>query len=139
MAVMEIVWPLIGACIGGVCAVVASLLAVKRVSLDLEANEIRRQRVLCLVSLCGLRFVMSNELPYSEYDRQLMYELNKVSSLWAHDQNVMKSYRDYFSNPSKNNFVTFLKAISATTELPLDNLADSDLKDVFIRKPPPRQ
>ena len=136
---MEIVWPLIGACIGGACAIVASILAVKKISSDLEANEIRRQRVLCLVSLCGLRFVMSNKLPYSEYDRQLMYELNKVSSLWAHDQNVMKSYRDYFSDKSATSFVKLLKAISATTKLPLDNLADSDLEDVFIKEPPPRQ
>ena len=79
---------------------------------------------------------MSNKLPYSEYDRQLMYELNKVSSLWAHDQNVMKSYRDYFSDKSAASFVKLLKAISATTELPLDNLADSDLEDVFIRELP---
>ena len=133
---IEAVCALIGACIGGACAIFASRSAVKSVSSDLEANEIRRQRVLCLVSLCGLRFVMSNKLPYSEYDRQLMYELNKVSSLWAHDQNVMKSYRDYFSDKSAASFVKLLKAISATTELPLDNLADSDLEDVFIRELP---
>ena len=82
---------------------------------------------------------MSDGLPHTEYDQKLMYELNKVSSLWAQDQNVMIFYRDYFANPTAENFVKLLKAISPTTELALDKLADSDLENVFIKTPPPRQ
>ncbi len=107
--------------------------AVKMTSQDLEAAEIRRQKVGCLVALAGLRFTISNNpLVPDEYKSRFMYEMNKIPSLWADDPEVMKNLRDFHAENNNDRFVLLLRNLGRTTKISTEKLSDADFKTVSL-------
>jgi len=124
---------LLGALIGGSFTAWSAIKAVKMTSQDLESAEIRRQKVECLVSLSGLRFVIGKDLSVSdEYKSKFMYQMNKIPSLWADDSEVMKNLRDFHSENNNDRFVVLLKSLGHTTKIKTEKLSDADLRTVSI-------
>ena len=61
--------------IGGALAFFGAILAVKLGVKDLEATELRRQKLDCIVNLYGLRYVLSPEPVQRDEDRtRFMFE-----------------------------------------------------------------
>jgi hypothetical protein len=119
---------LAGAIIGGVLAMWGAMKAVEKTSRDLEVAEARKERINCLVALSGLRFTITHEpvLPV-EWQARLMYELNKIPTLWSGDDKALNSLQRYLDNASAENFVNLLRLLSKTTKLNLENVRDADL------------
>jgi hypothetical protein len=127
-AVVSAISSLAGAVIGGILAAWGAIKAVEKTSHDLEVAEIRRERINCLVALSGLRFSITTEsaLPI-EWQARLVYELNKIPTLWAGDEKALNDFQRYLDNPSTDNFVTLLRRLSNVTKLNLENVRDADL------------
>jgi len=96
---------LVGAIIGGAMAVWGSMKALNTTMANLERAEIRRMRVECVANLAGLRFVLGEVkagqipvVPDAEIAK-LMFELNRISMLWADNADVLKSVRDFHAEP----------------------------------------
>jgi hypothetical protein len=124
---------MLGAIVGGSFTVWGAIKAVKMTSQDLESAEIRRQKVECLVSLTGLRFVIgNNSSALDEYKSRFMYQINKIPSLWADDSEVMKNLRDFHAENNNDRFILLLKNLGRTTKVATDRLSDADLKTVSL-------
>ncbi len=119
---------LAGAVVGGTLAVWGAIKAVEKTSRDLEVAEIRKERINCLVALSGLRFTISHDsaLPV-EWQARLVYELNKIPTLWSGDDKALNSLQRYLENTSPDNFVSLLRLLSKATKLNLENVRDADL------------
>ena len=103
-----------GAIVGGVFTVWGAIQTFRRTSQDLESAEIRRQKVECLVSLTGLRFVIGGIPVSDEYKSKFMYEMNKIPSLWANDPEVMKNLRDFHAENNNDRFILLLRNLGRT-------------------------
>ena len=127
-AVVTVISSLAGALVGGLMAAWGAMKAVEKTSHDLEMAEIRRERIDCLVALSGLRFTLNAEsaLPV-EWQARLMYELNKIPSLWVGDEKALNSFQRYLDNSSPDNFASLLRRLSQATKLNLENVRDTDL------------
>ncbi len=107
---------LLGAIIGGSFTAWGAIKAVKMTSQDLESAEVRRQKVECLVSLSGLRFVISKGFSApDEYKSRFMYQMNKIPFLWADDPEAMKNLRDFHAENTDDRFVLLLRNLGSTT------------------------
>ena len=122
--------------IAGIFAIVAALKAVRKGFVALEAQEIRRQRVECIINLYGLRFVISNDhSPGEEMRNRFMFEINKVVALYGNDTNVQKNLRDFHESRTNERLIALLRSMSKTTTLPARGLADVDILKVFLLTP----
>jgi len=136
-AVIAAVSGLLGAIIGGWLAAWGSVKAVRVASQDLESQEIRRQKIQCIVALYGLRWVAGQGNAPEEYRAKLSYEMCKIVSLWANDANVMAILRDFHAETivggerASQRFVQLLKLLGNGTGLPFDQLSDTDIKSSF--------
>ena len=131
-ATASIASSLLGAIVGGAMAVWGAIKAVQKSSQDLEATEIRRQKVECIVALSGLRFVLRpGVVQLNEYRTRLSFELNKISTLWAADMEVVKGVREFLVQRTNENFVRLIRNMGRTTKLPLENLLDTDIEKFF--------
>jgi hypothetical protein len=125
---------LFGAVIGGALAAWGSVKAVRVASENLESNEIRRQKIQCVVALYGLRWVAGQGNAPEEYRAKLSYEMCKIVSLWADDTNVMVVLRDFHAETviggekATQRLVQLLKLLGNGTGLPFDQLGDTDIK-----------
>jgi hypothetical protein len=126
-------YAVLGAIVGGLFTVWGAIKAVKMTSEDLESAEIRRQKVTCLVSLLGLRFVISDipSVP-DEYKSRFMYQMNKIPCLWADDPEVMKNLRDFHAERNNDRFLLLLKNMGRTTKVSIERLSDADLRTVSM-------
>jgi hypothetical protein len=128
---------LLGAVIGGLFAAWGSIKAVTVASRNLESNEVRRQKIQCVVALYGLRWVTSTPNAPEDYRAKLSYETSKIVSLWADDIKVMAVLRDLHadilsgSDAGNQRLVQLLKLLGSGTGLPFDQLGDSDIKTSF--------
>jgi hypothetical protein len=107
----------VGAIVGGGCSIWASAWATKKASKNLETSEIRRQKVKCIVVLTGLRWVIGNDQSVpNEYKARLLFELNKIQSLWADDPQVMKGLKDFYTERTNPRFISLLRHLGTTTK-----------------------
>ena len=123
----------VGAIVGGFMARKAALAVVQKASQDLESQEIRRQKVECLVALSGLRFVIERSSPVrtEEYRAKLAFELNKIPILWSGDPEVLRATRELLSDSNITRLVTLLRSLGKSTTFPVSNLGDNDLTGIF--------
>lgn len=114
-----------------------SVKAVQVASQNLESQEIRRQKIQCVVALYGLRWVAGHGAAPVEYRAKLSFEMCKIVSLWADDPNVMAVLRDFHAETAvggekaNHRFVELLKLLGSGTALPFDQLSDTDIKSSF--------
>jgi hypothetical protein len=133
-AVIAAVSGLLGAVIGGALAAWGSVRAVRVASENLESNEIRRQKIQCVVALYGLRWVAGQGNAPEEYRAKLSYEMCKIVSLWANNANVTAVLRDFHaetavgSDQATQRLVQLLKLLGNGTGLPFDQLGDTDIR-----------
>ena len=128
-----IIVPLISALIGGALTLLAAWLTLRQQSRGLESEEIRKQKVQCLVSMAGLRFVMSSDrLAAVEYQAKLTFELNKLPILWAGEAEAMNDIRDCLASMTDERFVKMFRSLGLSTKLHVDKLADTDLTRLFL-------
>jgi hypothetical protein len=126
---------------GGGLAVVGAVLAVRWGVRDLEETEIRRQKVNCITSLYGLRFVLG-EIAEGSFVRiedldQFMFEINRAGALFAEQTGILNDLRDFHDvlktrkvDPT-DRLVALLRKMGAQTKLRMDYLSDADVKNVF--------
>ena len=123
-ALIAAVSGLAGAVIGGALAAWGSVRAVRVASETLESNEIRRQKIQCVVALYGLRWVAGQGNAPEEYRARLSYEMCKIVSLWADNANVMVVVRDLHAETAaggekaSQRLVQLLKLLGNGTGLP---------------------
>lgn len=124
---------IIGALVGGGFTVWGAIKAVEKASHDLEATEIRRQKVECITAITGLRWVISDgQSQPDEYKARLMYEMNKIPSLWADDQEVMKNLRDFHADRTNERLILLLRKLGNSTKLSTGKLSDADIRTIFL-------
>ena len=70
--------------------------------------------------------------PPDEYKARLIYEMNKISPLWADDPEVMKNLRDYYAERNNERFILLLRNLGNTTKLSTGELSDADIRGVFL-------
>ena len=117
-------------------AIRASVKAVEQTAAKLETTEIRKQKVDCLVAVCGLRFVILDQLwPSLEFRSRYLYEMNKIAVLWSDDPEVLNNVRDVLNGSSNDKLVRLMRNMGRSTALPLQNLADADLTRIFLIPP----
>jgi hypothetical protein len=132
-AVISVISGLLGAIVGGLLTIRASLKAVEKTAADLEATEIRKQKIDCLVAVGGLRFVIGAGFAASiDYRLRWMYEMNKIVVLWSGDQEVVNNVRDILNSSTDEKMVKLIRSMGRSTSLPLTNLADADLTRVMM-------
>ena len=126
---------IVGAIVGGAFTVWGAIKAVEKTSKDLEFTEIRRQKVECITALNGLRWVISDgqDQP-DEYKAKLMYEMNKIPSLWADDPEVMKNLRDFHAERTNERLILLLRNLGNNTRLSTGKLSDADIRTIFLMK-----
>ncbi|MCW5966861.1 MAG: hypothetical protein KIT83_22670 [Bryobacterales bacterium] len=100
-ALIGFVAALLGAGIAGCMGIYAAVKAVDRGFDRLEQQEIRRMKVECVVNMTGARFVLDKRRPNPEDEARFNVELNKIPLLFSDDENVMRAYRQFASNPGK--------------------------------------
>lgn len=131
--ITTIISTLVGAVVGGGLAVWGSIRAVRESAKDLELVEIRRQKVDCLATLTGLRFVTADGQPQlDEYRSRFMFEMNRIPMLWCDDTAVLKEMRDFYADRTNERFVKLFRSMGQTTKFPISNLSDADLRNVFL-------
>jgi hypothetical protein len=123
---------LLGGVIGGSFAVWSAHKVVKWTSDGLEAEEIRRQKVICITAIAGLRWTISPGQATPEWKAKFISELNKVSALWSDDSEVLRNIRDLLNQRSDDRLVLLIRNMSKSTSLPIHNLGDADLLRVFL-------
>jgi hypothetical protein len=125
---------LVGSVIGGALAIWGARSTLRASQRDIEIDELRRLRLDCLVNLVGLRFVIADEQTFvSDDDKsRIMFELNRAVALWADNNRVQNLLRDIRRKHTSNNTVEMLRAMAETTNIPLNNLAESDLNSLFV-------
>ncbi|MDP8989967.1 MAG: hypothetical protein M3N41_07795 [Acidobacteriota bacterium] len=122
---------IVGAVIGGSLAVWGAIKAVEKTSQDLESTEIRRQKIVCIVAIHGLRWVIGDGVKaQDEYKSRFMYEMNKIPSLWADDAEVMKNLRDFHAERNNERFIALLRHLGSNTKLSTGQLSDADFRTV---------
>ena len=137
----------ISGALGGTLAVFGALRAVRNGIRDLEEVEIRRQRVSCITSLHGLRFILSvrppSVPPRPEDIAAFSFEINKAGLLFADDMDILKDLRD-FREAVINNvdatalWVRLIRKMGAQTRLHVEGLSDSDLTNAFYVQTKPQ-
>jgi hypothetical protein len=124
---------IVGAVVGGGFTVLGAIKAVERTSQDLESTEIRRQKIMCIVALHGLRFVIGDGVKApDEYKSKFMYEMNEIPSLWADDSDVMKHLRDFHADRNNERFILLLRQLGSNTKLSTGKLSDADFRTVTL-------
>ena len=123
---------LLGGVIGGAFAVWSAHKVVKWTSDGLEAEEIRRQKVICITAVAGLRWTISQGLAAPEWKAKFISELNKVPALWSDDAEVLRNARDLLNQSSNERLLLLIRNMSRSTSLPIHNLGDTDLLRVFL-------
>lgn len=89
-----------GALAGGL-AIIGAILAVRKGVRDLEQTEIRRQRVLCISNLYGLRYAITEGFAARPEDQaHFMYEINRAGALFADDPSILSDLRDFYDEVS---------------------------------------
>jgi hypothetical protein len=126
-AVTSAITTLVSTVIGGALAAWGAMKAVERSSRDLEVAEIRKERINCLVALSGFRFAMNDPKLPVEWQARLMFELNKIPTLWSGNERTLNSLQRYLSDASPDHFVSLLRLLSGETKLDLEKVRDEDL------------
>ena len=127
---------LLGALTGGSLSAWGSVRAVRAAQTDLEKDELRRQRLDCLVRLIGLRSIIADAtFMKTEQDKSnLIFEMSRAVALCLHNQSVQNLLRDIRSVSSSENLVKLFRAIAQDTYVPLHMLGDHDLLEFFAIK-----
>jgi hypothetical protein len=121
-----------GALVGGATAYRAAVKGFKMNSLAVESTEIRRQKVECVINLSGLKWVLgSYQLVPDEFKARFLFELNRISVLWSHDRETMRSLRDFFADRSNERLVSLVRRLSASVNLPTEELSDAEIQIIF--------
>jgi hypothetical protein len=132
--VLSLISGLLGAIVGGAMALWGSMKSLNTTMANLERAEIRRMRVECVTNLAGLRGLLGEAKHIvTEADAaKLMFELNRISTLWSHDAEVLRAVRDFIAEPqNKDRLFRLIRTISRSTALNLENLGDADMNAVF--------
>ena len=101
---------LVGGTIGGAFAVWSAHKAVKWTSDGLEAEEIRRQKIICITSIAALRWTLSDVPENQEWKAKFISELNKIPALWSGDPEVLRNIRDLLYRSSDERLVLLIRA-----------------------------
>ena len=108
---------------------------------DLEATELRRQKLDCIVNLYGLRYVLSPDPVQRDEDRtKLMFEIGRAGALFAEDVEVQKGLRDLHDARKRceaepqptERFISLIKQMGRSAKCPLDALSDADVRNVLL-------
>jgi hypothetical protein len=127
--------------IGGSLAFWGAIRAVRAGVRDLEATELRRQKLDCIVRLYGLRYVFSPEPVQRDEDRaSFMFEFGRAGALFAEDVEVQKGLRDLYDATKRgeaegqrsDRFISLIKQMSRSAKCPLQALSDADVRNVFL-------
>jgi hypothetical protein len=127
--------------IGGTLAFIGAVRAVRAGVKDLEATELRRQKLDCILNLHGLRYVLSERPAQRDEDRtRFMFEMGRASALFAEDAEVQKGMRDFHDaikrcepEPQRTDrFISLIKQMSKSARCPLQALSDTDVRNVFL-------
>ena len=133
--ILALISGLVGAVVGGAMTVWGSMKALNTTMNNLERAEIRRMKIECVVNLAGLRFLITDnrqgQIRPDADIAKLMFELNRVSTLWADDNEVLKNIRDFHAERSNTRLITLIRSLAKSTKLHLDNLSDADVSNVF--------
>jgi hypothetical protein len=129
-----------GAICGG-SAIVGAIWAVRKGLRELEETEIRRQRVECITSMYGLRFVLSDPSagfsPRPEDVARFMFEFNRAGALFAKDGEVLNGLRDFYESvrtktgDPTSQLIALIKNMARNTRLEIGTLSDTDVKNIF--------
>lgn len=79
------------------------------------------------VALSGFRFAMSEPKLPVEWQERLMFELNKIPTLWSGNERALNNLQRYLSDASPDNSVSLLRLLSGETKLDLEKVRDEDL------------
>lgn len=134
---MGVAGALTGALIGGGMAMWGARQVAVRTSRELESAEIRRQKILCITTLSGLRWVLAADQAPPDFKAQFNSEFNKIPVLWSGNQKVFGDYRGFLDERiAERRDDRLIRLLSSLVEsgLPIDKLGDADLKNVFWLK-----
>jgi hypothetical protein len=121
-----------GAIVGGAMAYLAAVKGFRMKSQAVESTEIRRQKVECVISLSGLKWVLgSYQLVPDEFKARFLFEVNRISVLWSNDREVIRSLRDFFADRTNECLVTLIGRLCASVNLPAEELSDDGIQSVF--------
>lgn len=135
-AVSTLVGAIFGAWLGGKMAIKASLASVREAEKNIEALELRKHKVACLVNLVGLRFVIGSQVETSSEDRaRLMFEINRINVLWSDHPKVLSALRNFYSDRTNEQLLVLTRNMAMTTNLSIDSLSDKDLQQLFLIQP----
>ncbi len=123
----------------GAMAIVGALAAVLKGIRDLEKTEIRRQRVECITTLYGLRFVLSEGFsPRTEDVARFMFEINRAGALFGENRECLNCLRDFYESvrmkrvDAIDRMLTLIRIMASGTRLQLGNLSDADVRNTFL-------
>lgn len=121
-----------GAIVGGVAAYLAAIKGFKTNSEGVESAEIRREKVECIINLSGLKWVLASyQLVPDEFKARFLFELNKISVLWSNDRETIRLLREFFDDRTNEYLLSLLRRLCETVNLPAEELADSESKNIF--------
>jgi hypothetical protein len=130
---VNIVAGVLSGVVGGGLATLGAILAVNIGIRKLEESEIRKQKVDCIVTMYGLRFVMVEGQNHAQEDRsRLMFEMNRAGVLFADDPQVQNDLRDYRNGQSNERLIALIHSMGKTTKLNTSLLSKSDIENVFL-------
>jgi hypothetical protein len=123
----------VGAVSGGLLCAWGSVKAVRAAQRDLEFDEVRRQRVECLVNLMGLRFTLTGQLSLAsaEDKSRMMFELNRAVALWSDNASIIEHLARIRTSSSVENITRMLRLMSEGTSLSFMSLSEDDLSTPF--------
>lgn len=130
---------IISGLLGGGLAVLGAWIAVRIGIRDLERTEIRRQRVLCITNLFGLRYALTAErTARAEDTASFMFEINRAGALFADFPEILNEIRDFYDSTkdkkpdAEARLIKVVKLMGERTLLRVKNLSDADVKKIFM-------
>ena len=130
---------IISGLLGGGLAITGALLAVSKGVRDLERTEIRRQRVLCITNLFGLRYAITEDQNARPDDKaRFMFEINRAGALFADYPEILNEIRDFYESTrnkkpdAETRLIRVVKQMGEQTLLKVKNLSDADVKNIFM-------
>ena len=121
-----------GAIVGGVATYLAAVKGFRKNHEAIESAEVQRHKVECIINLSGLKWVLgSYQLVPDEFKSRFLFELNKISVLWSNDRETMRILREFFDDRTNEYFVSLLRRLCESVELPVEELSDAEIKNIF--------
>lgn len=121
---------IISAFVAGRYALKAARQGVQDSLETLRAQELRRQQVMSIYQLYGLRGGLTNN-PSEETRRQFLVELNKIGALFASVSDTQQHLRNFHQNRSDANFLSLVRSAAKEAGMDITALSNDDIQSIF--------